>query len=724
MAIADSRNTTTTSRVIIDAEGAREVGPTEAAGLVRECQGLFFRRLDAACWRALAALAAPGGVPSLGPDEQKVARAVERERGKFFSRFRSDYEQMFAARQAGKPRLRLARGKGGSPTLALVGEDDLADQVSLKSAVQAMRTAVREEGFGFDLRARMILREAATEGEFDNPFGADYVCDAIGSACREVFAADDTWRPVMEHLVRSLTPEIVSIHRELSDLLQDRDVLPVLRVRTRKRGASAADGPSEGANALYRKVIDRMGGQAPAAAPSPGQPSAPPASGGPLDFGDAGTWTLPEVGATAAAAAPAMSALSRALALLAQAKAPGDAWPAGVDPSALLQGTANALPQLAKAVAAEGGPAHERAALEILGAVMDEVFDSPYLPDAIKTVFGRLQIPMLKAALADASVFTQPQHRVRRFFDTLAQASVGLRPDDEHDALFILLADHLAEVIRDDLARGLPAFDAACDALLQFLDSERAAFNQKLTQAVPALIALDDYATARTRVQGIVAMRLAAKPLAPELRAYFDHDGLDRLTAAYLEDGADGEAFRQALADVDDLLWSLAPGPGPDARRRLVQLVPQLVRKFAQGWPADDNAKARRKVFLAALYTAHIEAMKPRLPDLPSVDEEMPRAPIAAADAIVVAEASDDADTLLRGDWCVFTADDGASLLAKFAWRAPNGTQLLFTYRDGSIAVIHTPATFARAVEQGRARVAVEAAPLFERAMEQLVENS
>jgi hypothetical protein len=331
---------------------------------------------------------------------------------------------------------------------------------------------------------------------------------------------------------------------------------------------------------------------------------------------------------------------------------------------------------------------------------------------------------MLTAALADASVFTEPRHRVRRFFDTLAQAAVGLRPEDEHDALFIMLADHLAEVIRDDLARGLPAFDAACDALLEFLDSERAAYNQKLTQALPALIALDDYAAARTRVQSVVAMRLAARPLSPALRAYFDHDGLDRLTIAYLAHGAEGDAFRQALADVDDLLWSLAPEPGAEARRRLVQMVPQLVRKFGDGWPADDNAKARRKVFLAALYAAHIEAMKPQLPDLPGVEEEAARAPAAPENAAVAADASDEADTLLRGDWCVFTGDGSASLLAKFAWRAPHGTQLLFTYRDGSIAVIHTPASFARAAEEGRARVAVEAAPLFERAMERLVEKA
>jgi hypothetical protein len=329
---------------------------------------------------------------------------------------------------------------------------------------------------------------------------------------------------------------------------------------------------------------------------------------------------------------------------------------------------------------------------------------------------------MLKAALADPSVFSQPRHRVRYFFDTLAAASVGLRPDDEHDALFIALADHLAGVVRDDLARDQPAFEAACDALLEFLDSERAAFNRKLGLALPSLIALDDYAAARARVQAVVRMRLASVALPPELRAYFDSDGLDRLTAAYIGGGEDSESFRAALADIDDLLWSIAPPAAPDARRRLVQLVPQLVRKFADGWPTDDGAKARRKVFLAALYALHMEALKPPLPQLPSADEDDSLVSLAKPEPREEAKTMDDAETLLRGDWCVFEGADTPPLLAKFAWRAPHGTQLLFTHRDGSIAVIHTPQSFARAAQEGRARVAVEAAPLFERAMERLVE--
>jgi hypothetical protein len=186
---------------------------------------------------------------------------------------------------------------------------------------------------------------------------------------------------------------------------------------------------------------------------------------------------------------------------------------------------------------------------------------------------------------------------------------------------------------------------------------------------------------------------------------------------------------------VDELVWSIAPVPGPDTRRRLLQRVPLIVRAVGDGWATDDASRARRKVFLARLYELHIEAIK-ALPDLPALDDSVtdevpaPRIAIPAAAAIpapIAPHAGADAvESLMRGDWCVFAPDpaepEGRPLLAKFAWRAPHGTQLLFTHRDGSIAVIHTPESLARAFHASEARVAVEAVPLFERAMERMLE--
>ena len=325
--------------------------------------------------------------------------------------------------------------------------------------------------------------------------------------------------------------------------------------------------------------------------------------------------------------------------------------------------------------------------------MLDEVFDSPYLPAEIKTVFGRLQIPILKAALADQDVFTDPRHRVRHFFDTLAAAAVGLRPDDSRDALFIALADHLAGVVRDDFADDLGVFATVHDALEAFLDTERAAFNQKLAQAVPALVALDEHAAARTRVRAVLAMRLAGKPM-PASDPHLSRSRRTRPPHGRVPAGRPRRRrmVRSANARRRSRLEhrTRAGGrrtPAAGAAR------PQLVRTVGEGWPGDDEARARRAAFLAALYDLHLQAMNAPQDAPPAIAEPAAASPPASNPP---AGEGMDADSLMRGDWCVFEEPDAPPLLAKFAWRAPHGTQLLFTHRDGTIAVIHTPATLAR----------------------------
>jgi hypothetical protein len=379
-------------------------------------------------------------------------------------------------------------------------------------------------------------------------------------------------------------------------------------------------------------------------------------------------------------------------------------------------------------VAASGDVPLPRPVVDVVSKALDEVFENPYLASQVKLVFGRLQIPILKAALKDREVLADPRHPARRFVDTLAASAVGVRPEVASDALFLELAGHLAATVRDAPDDQEP-FANARDELEHFLDAERAAYNQKLAQALPSLLALDAEGEARARARTALSVRVGSRSVPPEVRDFLDREAVDRLAHAYVNDGIEAPQARQTLEFVDELVWSIAPERGPLARKRLVPLIPRLVRTIGEWWPQDDANRARRKVFLARLYTLHMDALNSTL-DLPPPDEDPagtpPRMRVPIPDTPPLAErdeAADMVEALLRGDWVAFSgAEDGTTLLAKYAWRSPHGSQLLFTHRDGSIALIHTPASLAEAFRAGTAKVAVEAVPLFERAMEKLLE--
>jgi hypothetical protein len=769
-------------RLLVNTDEARELGPVEADGLLRECLLLTHKRFDAALWSALEALQTPapeegegplqatlGGIPNA---EIELAIAVRTQRSRFIPQFKTVFDQLFQRRREGKRRTRGQRGDGSAFTLAIVDHGDHNAQVALKSAVQAMREATQEEGFGLDLRVRTLLREAGAEANFDNPWGADYFCDAFGTVCRELWPDGAQWRPIMERLVRATTPELAALHRELNVLLQDRDVLPTLRARAYVSGGGAG---AMGNRALFDRLVEKI---------EPGQ-FAPGAGGAPAGLagasaGPGGALAGPAVGPDAAPAGGPLwwlngqvwSALVGVLSSLQRGQAVSNvAELASIDREAMHSGLSNELPALRAAVAGKGGSAIDLVTIDVIAGVLDQIFDDRYIPDEVKAILGRLQIPLLKAALLDRRVLSDPQHPARKFVDTLAAASVDLKPDRERDREFIALAGKLATRIRDEFDEDLGIFQVCKRELDTFLDADRARANEKLAVAVPSLIRQDQRAAARDDAAEALEARLAGRAVPKEIRDYLDHECVDRLTTISQELGSDSESWQLQLELVDDLLWSITPKIGAAAKKRLAETLSRLLSRIKEGWTEDADAQSRRQALMSRLFELHVASMKVAAPPMPfpvapgqPVPQGMqmpqgipmpagmpmpqgtpmtqsgamppgapavpqaPAAPPVLAAPVPPLHEADEFDRqvmeLVRGDWCSFKNNgDGEAVLARLAWRAPQRKRLLFCHRDGSTACVHSPETLAEAFRSGRASVAVEAIPLFDRAMGRLIDQ-
>jgi hypothetical protein len=722
--------------LVVDVDGSGDIDPAEADLVLRECLSLMDKRLAAAIRPALAELQAAtpqdsnAAVPKTSALERDMAYAVRTKGEQFAPRVSAEFRESFQRRREGKLRTRGQRDE--SVALAMVDHGSHTATVALKSAVLAMREATLEEAFALDLRVRMLLREAPTGVRFDNPWSADYIGDAFGNACRELWPQDGLWRPIMERLVRATTQQVAALHRELNVLLQDRDVLPTLRVRTRARGETQPPPRDLHGRALYDKLVEMLVPDAQATAGA-GMPSA---------SGPAAPRTLGALGGTGGAGADAglgdgsllqdaqiSSTLVSVLNHLQRgpmvARLPPEL--ASLDRDALREGSANQLRALKEAAADKGGSATDRVTIDIVAGVLDYVFDDPYLPNEIKTVFGRLQIPILKAALLDRRVLSDPKHPTRRFLDSLAQASVDLQPESAKGRALIELANGLALRIRDNFGDDLSIFETAKAELDAYLDVEEADVDRRLAEAV----AQDERSDARREARAALDARLAGRSVPPEVRDFLDHEFVQRLTMICLEEGRESPAWEGQLAIVDDLLWSVEPKTSAGARKRLVELVPSLLRNIDSDWSGEPGAQARREALLSCLFDLHVRSMKavPGVPD--SVASAAAEAlAMSAAIAPVTADAAPpefdvyeaQVQSLVRGDWCAFKSEgEGKTVLARLAWRAPQRRRMLFSHRDGSTAFVHTPESLAEAFRSRRVKLAIEAVPLFERAMTRLV---
>jgi len=236
---------------------------------------------------------------------------------------------------------------------------------------------------------------------------------------------------------------------------------------------------------------------------------------------------------------------------------------------------------------------------------------------------------------------------------------------------------------------------------------------------VPPLIAQDERADAREEAQSALDARLAGRAIPAEVRAFLDHECVDRLATICLKSGPEGAAWESELSIIDELLWSIAPKTSAAARKKLASQLPQLLRSIDRDWSSEGEAQARRQALLSSLFELHLHSLRAPSEAAPAAASKRPVALIPPPpepdhyDEQVMA--------LVRGDWCEFKSDEGEPVLARLAWRAPQRRRILFAHRDGSTAFVHTPESLAGAFRSGRATVAIEAVPLFDRAMAQMV---
>src|SRR5439155_19880861 len=175
---------TAQKQLVVDVDGSGDMDPAEADLLLRECLSLMDKRLAAAIRPGLADLQAAipqdrnDATSKPGVLERDMSNAVRSTGEEFVSRFSTEFRQTFQRRREGKLRTRGQRDE--SVALAMVDHGAHTATVALKSAVLAMREATLEEAFALDLRVRALLREAPAGSGFDNPFSADYICDAFG----------------------------------------------------------------------------------------------------------------------------------------------------------------------------------------------------------------------------------------------------------------------------------------------------------------------------------------------------------------------------------------------------------------------------------------------------------------------------------------------------------------------------------------------------------------
>lgn len=282
--------------------------------------------------------------------------------------------------------------------------------------------------------------------------------------------------------------------------------------------------------------------------------------------------------------------------------------------------------------------------INLVSMLFEFILDDRTLPDSLKALIGRLQIPMLKVAVLDKTFFSRGSHPARRLLNEIASAALGWSTQDDarRDSLFQRI-EQVVQRLLNDFTDDPSIFADLLAEFLAFTGDERRRselLEQRTRDAEEGRARAE---LARQQVEQALNARLLGKTL-PEVVVLLLREGWSKvLQLSCLKHGVESAEWQAALAVMDDLVWSVELHEEPEDRQRLLELVPDLLKALREGLAGAAIDPFVTSEFFSQLESVHVQAFQ-RFTRAP-VEAEMLAAPLGeeAGD-----ELPDDLEALLE----------------------------------------------------------------------------
>jgi hypothetical protein len=390
------------------------------------------------------------------------------------------------------------------------------------------------------------------------------------------------------------------------------------------------------------------------------------------------------------------------------------------------------------------GPAASRAlggvdedVIDMVSMLFDFILEDRNLPDAMKALLSRLQIPMIKLALVDRGFFSRKTHPARRLLNNLARAGTGWVDDGDRTpkSLFGRVETAVNRVLTE-FETEPSVFEAVNDEFGRYLETELRGAEVAEERIRQVSRGQEQLKIARNKVTDVIEKRIWARPDMPDVVKEILRAGWkDVMLLALLREGEDSPSWKKAVEVVERLIWSVTPKAQPLDRQELLSAIPPLLSELKEGFSMISFDARRTAELMKDLQTHHIACLRGTVPTpVPAAPGAAPRAaqPEAAAapvgpetrpaPTIIDDEFQSKAQALQVGQWVEWDGDGDQPVRAKLSWRSEVTGTYIFVNRKGMKVAEMSVADVAQLLRTGRASVlAAGESPLMERALAAMV---
>ena len=249
--------------------------------------------------------------------------------------------------------------------------------------------------------------------------------------------------------------------------------------------------------------------------------------------------------------------------------------------------------------------------IDVVGSLFDQILADPKVPPQMARHIARLQLPVLRAALGDATFFSSRRHPVRKLVNRMASLAVAFDDFSEESGKHFL---SLVRDLVDDIASGdfdqMAVYEQTLDRLETFV-AEQAQRDVEANSRASSL--LDQKETDLLLQQRYMQqLQAALAPVAMDdfLRQFLTQVWTQAMMKATARHGADSELVKRLRVAGRDLVMSVQPKGSPADRKAFLVRLPHLMKDLNEGIALIGWPDAARKDFFDKLMPAHAQSLK------------------------------------------------------------------------------------------------------------------
>jgi hypothetical protein len=227
----------------------------------------------------------------------------------------------------------------------------------------------------------------------------------------------------------------------------------------------------------------------------------------------------------------------------------------------------------------------EKATIEVVALMFQSILTEDRLKPTLRVWFARLQIPVLRVALAEPDFFSSLQHPARRLIDRMGSCALGfdasLSDDDSAKALETEIR-RVVQVIEQYPETGRRVFQLVYDEFQNFLANHL----QKRGQAgklvsVAQQVELKETLTVQYTIE--LRKQLDNMPVRDVIREFLFKVWAEVLAVVHVKHDPQHELMVLLKQTASDLLWAASAKPTRAERSQVIAQLPNLLNRLRKG---------------------------------------------------------------------------------------------------------------------------------------------